>query len=92
MSRRVVKEDGEMIGFCYLSDGLQQGAAHRDVIGAVGELSHDQTADSAEDTAQAQTLQHAVDMVVVLANVFDEQDGWFGAGVNNLVQTIGGPL
>ena len=92
MSRRVVKEDGEVIGFCCLSDGLQQGAAHRDVVGAVGELSYDQTADSAEDTAQAQTLQHAVDMVVVLANIFDEQDGCFGAGVNNLVQTIGRPL
>ena len=92
MSRRVVKEDGEVIGFCYLSDGLQQGAAHRDVVGAVGELSHDQTADSAEDTAQAQTLQHAVDMVVVLANIFDKENRRFSTFFYDLIQTIGRAL
>ena len=47
---------------------------HQRIVLAVGELPDDESAQIGEHTTHAQVAHHAVNMVVPLANILDEQD------------------
>lgn len=92
MPCREIEEDRKRIGAHDLRDGLEDGATHTRVVGAVGELSDNQSADMTEDAAKVEVAHHAVDMIVAFADVFEKEHRRFGTGSDEFAEAEGSAL
>lgn len=88
MPRWVVKQNREHIWLYYLTDRLAQCATHRSIVWTIGELTYNQATDLLEHATHTQIMQHAINMIVVLANIFDKQNRRLCTLLNHTVQTI----
>lgn len=76
VTERCIENHGVVVGSDYLFYCFIDRLVHERVIVAVAELAYDQSADVGEHTAHLQIAHHPVDVIMPLADVFDQQNGF----------------
>ena len=69
-----IKKNGVVVFCDYLFYGLIDGATHRRIVLAIGELPYYQSAEVRENTAHLEVADHAVDMVMTLTDILDKEN------------------
>ena len=88
MSGGKVEQDGiAVFGYGFVNS-VVNGATHERVAVAVGELSDDKSFDAGKDAGHAEIAHHAVDVVMPLADVFNEKNTAFGMGVEYGIKAV----
>ena len=67
---------------------LFQRASHLWIVWAIRKLTDDDAVDTCKHTTHAQIIQHAINMILLLPNILQQQCGWRRAAVNHVVERV----
>lgn len=88
VSCRKVEEDGVVIRCHVLGNRIVDSTAHKRVVFTIGELPDNKAFDASQDARHTEIVHHAVDVVMALADVFDEEDDAIGMCIDNMIKVI----